>query len=93
MEEPKLIKKNYKEIIRQKRSLIFITMIALLIVVAPSYALLSNFKKLDNAVNIKAGNMNMSITTNGLVSLTGKLPETDASLLYNATEVPIILKN
>ena len=60
MEEPKLIKKNYKDIIRQKKVLIMMSIFVLIVLIAPSYALLSNFKKLDNAVNVTTANMNMS---------------------------------
>ena len=93
MEEPKLIKKNYKDIVRQKKVLIGMSIFVLIVLIAPSYALLSNFKKLDNAVNIKSANMNMSITQSSTISLVGKLPESDASGLENANPVSITVKN
>ncbi len=93
MEEPKLIRKNYKDIVRQKKVLIGMSIFVLIVLIAPSYALLSNFKKLDNAVNIKSANMNMGITQSSTISLEGKLPESDPSGLENANPVSITVKN
>ena len=93
MEEPKLIKKNYKDIVKQKKVLIGMSIFVLIVLIAPSYALLSNFKKLDNAVNIKSANMNMGITQSSTISLEGKLPEADESGLENANPVSITVKN
>ena len=93
MNEPNLIKKTYKDFLKQKNVLVILSIFFLIILIGPSYALLSNFKKLDNAVNIKAANMNMSITQSSSIQLEGKLPESDASGLQNADPVTITLKN
>ena len=93
MEEPKLIKKSYKDIVKQKKVLIGISIFVLIVLIAPSYALLSNFKKLDDAVNVTTANMNMGITQSSTISLEGKLPEADASGLENANPVSITVKN
>ena len=93
MEEPRLIKKNYKDILRQRKVLVMISLFVLIVLIAPSYALLSNFKKLDNAVNVTTANMNMSVTQSSSITLEGKLPESDTSGLENATPVSITVKN
>ena len=89
MKEPKLVRKNYKDILTQKKVLVIISMFVLIVLIAPSYALLSNFKKLDNAVNVTTANMNMSVTQSSSITLEGKLPESDASGLLNANPVSI----
>ena len=96
MEEPRLIKKlslTDKAILRQKKILIVAVMFVVTLFIGSSYALLTNFDKTSEVINIKVGNMNASVTTNESISLENKLPETDASGKQNATPVEITITN
>ena len=96
MEEPKLIKQmslTDKAILRQKKILIVAVMFVVTLFIGSSYALLTNFDKTSEVINIKVGNMNASVTTNESISLENKLPETDASGKQNATPVEITITN
>ena len=93
MEEPRLIKKSYRDYLKQKKVLITMSIFVLIVLIAPSYALLSNFKKSNEIVNVTTANMNMSVTQSSSITLVGKLPESDASGLQNATPVSIAVKN
>ena len=100
MNEPNLIKKisiTDNAILKQKRILIIAILCVITLFISSSYALLTNFDKTDNVINFQTGNLNMTVTTSNnqliLTELNGKLPESDAVGLQNATPIQLTLTN
>lgn len=86
---------------KQKKVLMILLVIEIFFVltlfIASSYALLTNYDTIDNAINFKTGNLNVTLTSLGnplvLTELNGKLPESDQVGLQNALPVVLTLTN
>ena len=102
MEEPILKRKlslTDKAIRNQKKILIVSVFFIVAMFLGTSYALLTNFDKTDNVISVKTGNLSMSVQvknesgTVGTINLDGKLPESDADGLANASPIVLTLTN
>lgn len=89
---------NYEKILKhEKKVLVLSIFFVLVLLISSSYALLTNFDTIDNAITFQTGNLNMTVTNLGesitLTELNGKLPESDELGLQNAEPIILTLTN
>ena len=94
MKEPCLKKKD--DVKGQRKYLVLAVTLVVILFCGSSYALLTNFDKTDEVVNISTGNLSVTINnTDELINheLNNKLPESDRDGLVNAAPITLTITN